>query len=72
MKLEDQENSQQRIEKAIHERAAIIKNEMPKIFMGLILDYTDGQTPLEEEEKEGLLIPGINTEGNWMNLNSKI
>lgn len=29
--------------------------------MGLILDYTDGQTPLEEEEKEGLLIPGINT-----------
>lgn len=32
MKLEDQENSQQRIEKAIHERAAIIKNEMPKIL----------------------------------------
>lgn len=30
MKLEDQENSQQRIEKAIEERAAIIKNEMPK------------------------------------------
>lgn len=30
MKLEDQENNQQRIEKAIKERAAIIKNEMPK------------------------------------------
>lgn len=30
MKLEDQENSQQRITKAIEERAAIIKNEMPK------------------------------------------
>ena len=30
MKLEDQENSKQRIEKAIEERAIIIKNEMPK------------------------------------------
>lgn len=30
MKLEDQENSQQRIEKAIEERATEIKNEMPK------------------------------------------
>ena len=30
MKLEDQENSKQRIEKAIEERASIIKNEMPK------------------------------------------
>jgi predicted DNA-binding mobile mystery protein A len=30
MKLEDQENSKQRIEKAIEERVAIIKNEMPK------------------------------------------
>ncbi|HET9058208.1 MAG TPA: mobile mystery protein A [Chitinophagaceae bacterium] len=30
MRLEDQENSKQRIEKAIEERAAIIKNEMPK------------------------------------------
>lgn len=30
MKLEDQENSRQRIEKAIEERAIIIKNEMPK------------------------------------------
>ena len=32
MKLEDQENSKQRIEKAIEERATIIKNEMPKIL----------------------------------------
>ena len=30
MKLEDQENTKQRIEKAIQERAAAIKNEMPK------------------------------------------
>lgn len=30
MKLEDQENSQERIEKAIQERATAIKNEMPK------------------------------------------
>jgi hypothetical protein len=30
MKLEDQENSQERIEKAIEERATVIKPEMPK------------------------------------------
>jgi len=30
MKLEDQENSQERIEKAIEERATSIKSEMPK------------------------------------------
>ena len=30
MKLEDQENSKQRIEKAIQERTITIKNEMPK------------------------------------------
>lgn len=29
--------------------------------MGLVLDYHEGQTPLEEEEKEGLLIPTIAT-----------
>ena len=29
--------------------------------MGLALHHTDGQTPLEEEEKEGLLIPTIAT-----------
>ncbi|MBK5270897.1 MAG: mobile mystery protein A [Bacteroidia bacterium] len=34
MKLEDQENSKQRIEKAIEERVAIIKNEMPKTLWG--------------------------------------
>jgi len=27
--------------------------------MGLTLEYTDGQTPIDEEEKEGLLIPTI-------------
>jgi len=32
MKLEDQENSKKRIEKAIKERAESIKNEMPKIL----------------------------------------
>ena len=29
--------------------------------MGLDLEYIDGQTPLDEEEKEGLLIPTIAT-----------
>jgi Fic-DOC domain mobile mystery protein B len=29
--------------------------------MGLDLDYTGGQTPLDEDEKEGLLIPTIAT-----------
>jgi hypothetical protein len=32
MNLEDQGNTNQRIEKAIEERAAEIKNEMPKIL----------------------------------------
>lgn len=31
--------------------------------MGLELDYDDGQTPLDEDEKEGLLIPTIATRG---------
>ena len=31
--------------------------------MGLDLDYIEGQTPLDEEEKEGLLIPTIATRG---------
>ncbi len=31
--------------------------------MGLNLDYTDGQTPIDEEEKEGLLIKTITTKG---------
>jgi hypothetical protein len=29
--------------------------------MGLNLEYTNGQTPLDEDEKEGLLIPTIAT-----------
>jgi len=29
--------------------------------MGLYLDYADGQTPLDEDEKEGLRIPTIAT-----------
>lgn len=32
--------------------------------MGLELIYDDGQTPLSEEEMEGLLIPGITTRGD--------
>lgn len=32
MKLEDQENTQQRLKKAIEERTAIIKNELPKVL----------------------------------------
>lgn len=31
--------------------------------MGLELNYIDGQTPLDEDEKEGLLIPTIATRG---------
>ena len=31
--------------------------------MGLDLDYKDGQTPLMDEEKEGLLIITITTRG---------
>jgi Fic-DOC domain mobile mystery protein B len=31
--------------------------------MGLEIEYTDGQTPLEEEEKEGLRIQTISTRG---------
>ncbi len=31
--------------------------------MGLDLQYTDGQTPLDEEEKEGLKINSITTQG---------
>ncbi len=31
--------------------------------MGLELDSIDGQTPLDEEEKDGLLIPAIATRG---------
>jgi Fic-DOC domain mobile mystery protein B len=31
--------------------------------MGLDLEYTEGQTPLDEDEKEGLLIPAIATRG---------
>ena len=31
--------------------------------MGLALEYNNGQTPLDEEEKEGLLIPTIATRG---------
>ena len=31
--------------------------------MGLELDSIDGQTPLDEEEKDGLLIPTIATRG---------
>ena len=31
--------------------------------MGLELDYTNGQTPLDEDEKDGLLIPTITNRG---------
>lgn len=31
--------------------------------MGLDLDYTEGQTPLDEDEKEGLLIATVTTRG---------
>jgi len=31
--------------------------------MGLNLEYIEGQTPLDEDEKEGLLIKTISTKG---------
>jgi Fic-DOC domain mobile mystery protein B len=31
--------------------------------MGLDLEYTNGQTPLDEDEKDGLLLPTISTRG---------
>lgn len=31
--------------------------------MGLDIDYIDGQTPLDDDEKEGLLILSITTRG---------
>ncbi|CAN5768537.1 hypothetical protein BH18ACT7_BH18ACT7_25710 [soil metagenome] len=31
--------------------------------MGLILDYDDGQTPLDDDDKEGLLIETISNRG---------
>jgi hypothetical protein len=31
--------------------------------MGLDLDYIDGQTPLDEDDKESLLIPTVTTRG---------
>ena len=31
--------------------------------MGLNLEYIDGQTPLDEDEKDGLLINSISTRG---------
>ncbi|CAN5552892.1 hypothetical protein BH10BAC2_BH10BAC2_40730 [soil metagenome] len=31
--------------------------------MGLDLEYLDGQTPLDDDEKEGLLIKSIATRG---------
>lgn len=34
MKLKDQENSKERLKKAVEERTAIIKNEMPKTLWG--------------------------------------
>ena len=31
--------------------------------MGLNINYIEGQTPLDEDEKEGLLMPQISTRG---------
>ena len=33
--------------------------------MGLKLEYQDGQTPIDENEKEGLLIKSITTHGRY-------
>ena len=61
MKLEDQENSNERIRRAINERTEGAETGNAKNTLGLNLDYNYGQTPLDEEEKEGLLIPSIST-----------
>ena len=37
--------------------------------MGLAIEYTDGQTPLSEEEKDGLKIPSITTREEFEELN---
>jgi hypothetical protein len=36
--------------------------------MGLNLGFIDGQTPLDEDEKVGLLIPTVTTRGKSDNL----
>lgn len=33
--------------------------------MGLDLEYSNGQTPLDEDEKDGILIPTIVTRGEF-------
>jgi hypothetical protein len=38
--------------------------------MGLKIEYIEGQTPLDEDEKEGLLIKLYPQEANLMNLNN--
>ena len=40
--------------------------------MGLDLEYMDGQTPLDEDEREGLLITTIATRGELDELNKRI
>jgi len=39
--------------------------------MGLDLSFTNGQTPLDDDEKEGLLIPTITTRGE-LSLNNLV
>lgn len=36
--------------------------------MGLDLEYSNGQTPLDEDEKDGILIPTIATRGEFSSL----
>jgi len=38
--------------------------------MGLEIEYIDGQTPLDEEEKEGLLLPLSQQEASLMRQSS--
>ena len=59
MKLEQQENSDERLAQAIRERAEKLQNEMPRFFMGLDLEFNEVQTPIDEDEREGLLIHTI-------------
>ncbi len=41
------------------------QNGITKIFIGLDLDYINGQTSLYEDEKDGLRIPTITTHGDF-------
>ena len=62
MKLEDQGIGAEKIKESINDLANDLKKRGAKIVMGLDLIYEEGQTPLDENEKEGLKIDSITTQ----------